>query len=378
MRMDLVPRLEPSQESGGQSRRRADLLAVEHLCAGYWTDSGYVEALRDVNLSVQRGEVLGVAGESGSGKSTLVHAMLRLLKLPGTVQGGRVWLNLERLPIHGEGDQRFFDRDSPVRECERVELLSLPSEELRRLRLEEIAVVFQSAMNSLNPVVTVHAQLADAFLAHRPGSSRAQVNDRIAEVLEMVAIPAERQWAFPFELSGGMRQRMCIASALLLEPSLLVLDEPTTGLDVVVQRGILDTLMALRDDLQIAMIIITHDLPLLLEISDNIAIMYAGSVVERAQARSCYTSPLHPYTQRLRHAFPSLVGPVVRLEGIPGEAPDLRMQIGGCMFVDRCLEAKAVCRVESPELLETDSHAVRCHLYPNVASISQALDGREE
>jgi len=335
------------------------LLDVRHLSVGYLTPGGMVTVVDDVSFRLRRAEVLGIAGESGSGKSTLANALTRLVDPPGVVLGGSV----RYYPKPGRARPSDASRGSDSRGSG-TELLSLPLAELRALRWEELAVVFQSAMNALNPVLTVDVQMCDAIAAHRPGTSKKRARERAREMLELVGVPAERASSYPHELSGGMRQRVAIAMALLLEPELVVLDEPTTGLDVVVQRAILERLLALRAQLGFSVIFITHDLSLLLEMSDSVVVMYAGRMVEVAPTASLYEQPLHPYSRRLRDAFPPLDGPRERREGVPGAPPDPARPVTGCAFHPRCDRFfGSPCRELLPELLSVGDRRVRCHLY---------------
>ncbi|WP_328653122.1 ABC transporter ATP-binding protein [Micromonospora sp. NBC_00330] len=267
---------------------RADaVLTVENLTVVYEADAP-VTAVRDASLTLHRGEVLGLAGESGCGKTTLAYAINRLHRPPARIASGRV-------TFHDGGDDD-------------VDVLALTDTELRAFRWEKLSMVFQGAMNALNPVTTVRAQLRDTLLAHRPGLSRAQVRERSEEVLRRVGVDPRRLGSYPHELSGGMRQRVMIAMAMLLQPQVMIMDEPTTALDVVVQREILSEIMRLRDELNFAVIFITHDLPLLLEISDRIAVMLAGEIVELGAADLLYRHAQHPYTRKLLGSFPSLSG----------------------------------------------------------------------
>jgi peptide/nickel transport system ATP-binding protein len=263
------------------------VLTIEHLSIDYLAETT-VEAVRDVSLTLYRGEILGLAGESGCGKSTLAYGITRLLKPPAFITAGRVLFS----------SREGYDLD----------LSELSGEDLRAFRWDKIAMVFQGAMNSLNPVLRISEQLADVFSTHRPGMTKAERLRRCAELLERVGVDRTRLRAYPHELSGGMRQRVMIAMALALEPQVLVMDEPTTALDVVVQREILQEITELRAELGFAVIFITHDLPLLLEISDRIAVMRAGRIVELDAAPVLYTQPKHPYTRRLLSSFPSLTG----------------------------------------------------------------------
>ena len=324
--------------------RRTDVvLEVTDLHVNYGEGPNAVKAVDGVDLVLRRGEVLGIAGESGSGKSTLAYAITRLLRPPGEVVSGSI---------------HYWPRGE-----EPVDVLRMSADELRAFRWAELAIVFQSAMNSLNPVLTLRAQMADALTAHRPGTTSGQRDARVAEVMTMVGLPADRADAYPHELSGGMRQRALIAMALVLEPDVLVLDEPTTALDVVVQRQILNQIMALREQLGFAVVFITHDLSLLIEVADRIAIMYAGRVIETGSASELYRSPQHPYSDGLLHSFPHLHGPRKVLTGIPGTPPDLRVVAPGCPFQPRCGKAIAACTTTMPLLLATtEGRQVACLL----------------
>ncbi|MGH8794899.1 MAG: ABC transporter ATP-binding protein [Stackebrandtia sp.] len=310
------------------------VLTIENLSVDYGYDADAVHALRDVSLTLHAGEVLGLAGESGCGKSTLAYAATRLLPPPGVIVGGEVTFSSAR-------DDRVVD------------LLRADDDTLRATRWEDTAIVFQGAMNSLNPVYRVGRQLCDVIAAHRPETSRRQRRDRARELLELVGIPADRIGSYPHQLSGGMRQRVMIAMALALEPQVIIMDEPTTALDVVVQRQIVEQIMKLRAELAFSVIFITHDVSLLIELADRIAVMYAGQIVEDAAAAEVYHAPRHPYTSGLLHSFPPLHGPRRPLGGIPGSPPDLAALPAGCAFQPRCDFAFARCGDERPPLSPT-------------------------
>ncbi|MBF8187765.1 ABC transporter ATP-binding protein [Nonomuraea sp. K274] len=319
-----------------------NVLELRDLSVDYLSASGAVHAVAGISLDLRRGEILGLAGESGSGKSTLANAVARLLRPPAAITSGSV--------VYRRQD------GSPV------DVLALRREELRAFRWKELAVVFQSAMNSLNPVSTVGAQISDVLRVHAPSMSRGERTERAVELLRRVGISADRRRAYPHELSGGMRQRAVIAIALALNPEIIIMDEPTTALDVVVQRDILHEIRELRQEYGFAVVFITHDLSLLMEISDRIAIMYAGRVVETGTAKGLHRAPRHPYTVGLLRSFPRLRGPREELLGIPGTPPDLRALPEGCAFHPRCRLAVAACSAELPELSGDAEGEVACLL----------------
>jgi len=319
----------PVTASGGSGGEV--LLDVVGLSVAYRSGSRSSVALADVDLQIRRGEVVGIAGETGSGKSTLVHAVTRLLRPPGVVTAGTA-------------------RFSAAAMARPVDLLQVGEPELRQLRWEEISVVLQSAMAALNPVLDVGSQLVDVVGAHRPRTSRVEARHRAAEVLQLVGLRPEHMRSYPHELSGGMRQRVLLAMALILQPSLVVLDEPTTALDMASQRDIVDEVLRLRRRLGFAVLLVTHDVSLLLEVADTVAVLYAGRVVEAAAASDLYHRALHPYTTALLASVPALHGPGRPIAGIPGTPPSDATSVTGCSFHPRCASAMAVCRTERPEL----------------------------
>jgi peptide/nickel transport system ATP-binding protein len=329
------------------------ILEIKNLNVDYGLGDQAVHAVRDVNLTLHRGEVLGLAGESGSGKSTFAYGLTRLLAPPGVISGGEV---IYHSPDHGTYD-----------------VLGLDDKGLRDFRWAETAIVFQGAMNSLNPVHKISTQLTDVLQAHEPSMSARARNDRAREMLKLVGISPDRMDAYPHQLSGGMRQRVMIGMALILQPQVVIMDEPTTALDVVMQRQILGQLIELRERLGFSVIFITHDLSLLVEFSDRIAIMYGGRIVEEAPAHALYKDSLHPYSAGLLGSFPALRGPRRELSGIPGSPPDLKGMPTGCSFHPRCPKVFDPCADNIPVLgppatPDGSTRTVACWLHPVVTA----------
>ncbi len=321
------------------------LLEVDDLVVDYLTPTGRVRAVDHVSFSIEPGEIIGLAGESGCGKSTTAHAILRILRPPAQISGGRVL---------------FKGRD----------LVQMDERQLREYRWNHISIVFQSAMNSLNPVLSVGDQFVDMIRAH-VHSSKSDARERAMNLLQLVGIDRTRIRSFPHELSGGMRQRVVIAMALALQPEIVVMDEPTTALDVVVQREILQQIEELQQEFKFAVLFITHDLSLLVEFSDRIGVMYAGELVEFAPASRLFREPKHPYTVGLMNSFPPLAGERLTIQGIGGAPPNLANPPSGCRFHPRCSHCTpsnpalyALQTRVKPELqLVGENHTVACHLY---------------
>jgi oligopeptide/dipeptide ABC transporter, ATP-binding protein, C-terminal domain len=322
---------------------RAPLLEARHVCVDYITEAGNVRACDDISLTLHRGEILGIAGESASGKSTLLAALGRLQRPPAVTSSGSILL-------HGKPGT------APV------DLVKLSESELGPYRWVDISIVMQSAMACLNPVARLGAQFMDVILEHKPGIGKRGARAKAAELLRMVGIPEHRLDSYPHELSGGMQQRALIALSLACEPQVVLMDEPTTAVDVVMQRQILTQILELQERLGFAIAFVTHDLSLLLEISDRIAIMYGGKIIELGTAEQLYRAPRHPYTQGLRQAFPPLSEPVRRLSGIPGSPPDLLALPAGCAFASRCTKRIDICDTVIPPLVDIPGGRVACHL----------------
>ena len=313
-------------------------LKVEDLKVYYWTARGPIKAVDGIDLAVRKGERFGIVGESGCGKSTTAMSLLRLIKPPGSIENGRIVL---------DGD----------------DILALDDEEMRSVRWSRISLIPQGSMNSLNPVIKIGSQIADAVVAHEGSGGRAAAKARIIELLGMVGLPARVYGMYPHELSGGMKQRVCIAMAIVLQPQVIIADEPTSALDVVVQRVVTQTLIKVQERLGAALIIIGHDMGLLAQLVDRLAVMYAGKVAEVSPAEDIYKDPLHPYTQLLIGSIPS-VKEKKRLEGIPGLPPALLEPPSGCIFHPRCPHATEQCSKEVPEYREVKpGRMVACHLF---------------
>ncbi len=326
-----------------QADPSAPLLEVENLAVRFKMPGGSVKAVDGVSFRLDDGEALGIAGESGCGKTTTALSLVQLLPANGRIRSGSI---------------KLFG----------IDLAQKSERQLNRYRWREISLVFQGAMNALNPVQRVGHQVAEPIEV-RLGQSREASRRRAAELLDLVGIPAARASAYPHELSGGMRQRAMIAMALACDPAIVIGDEPTTALDVMVQAQILQLLEQLRRDLGLSLMLITHDLSVIAETCDRVMIMYAGRVAEEGPVRRVFTAPRHPYTRRLLSAFPNIHADRRTLEVIPGQLPDLRNPPPGCRFAPRCAEAMAVCSTEVPaEVRFDDGVRVACHLFPSGAA----------
>jgi peptide/nickel transport system ATP-binding protein len=295
------------------------LLDVENLSIGYHTQKGYLHAVGDVSFSLEEGKSLGFVGESGCGKTTLGMALMRLLPPNGVIRDGRILLD-------------------------GVDLLQKSNEEMREIRWQKIAMIFQAAMNALNPVHRVHEQIAEALLTHNASLDKREAYEQVEALFQLVGIPKDRMRDYPHQYSGGMKQRAIIAMALACKPSLIIADEPTTALDVIVQDQILKEIINLQKEFGISMIFISHDISIVADVCHDIGIMYAGNLVELGSREAVFNNPMHPYTKALLSSYPTLTGKKSRLMPIPGETPNLIHPPSGCRFCDRCPSARATCK----------------------------------
>ena len=315
------------------------LMTVDSLTVEYWTRKGKIRAVENLSFSLGKSETLGIVGESGSGKSTLGLSLIGLIPFPGRITQGKIILNGK-------------------------EVLKLQKDDLRNLRGKEVCYIFQDPMTSLNPVKKIGDHFVELIRTHEPQVTKKQALERAKKLLRDVGIQPERVSDYPHQLSGGMRQRVMIALAIALNPAVVVADEPTTALDVIVQAKILDLLNALRDAYGMALILITHDLSIVLQRSDKIIVMYAGQMVEYAPSTEIYSNPKHAYTQRLLKAIPNIELADQKLEAISGSPPDMLNLPKGCRFWPRCQCALEKCRNEAPPLIKTGAeHFARCFLY---------------
>jgi peptide/nickel transport system ATP-binding protein len=328
---------------GSRQAVGSDVLQVRDLRVYYYTPRGAVRAVDGVTFDVKAEERLGLVGESGSGKTTIALALMRMIRPPGRIEGGQVLVD-------------------------GTNLLSLSEEQMRQRRLATVAMVAQGAMNSLNPVARVRNQIADALKDHGVNHSKAELDDKIADLLKRVGLQPHVASLYPHELSGGMKQRVCIAIAISMQPKVIIADEPTSALDVVVQRQVMETLRAVQLDMGAAVILVGHDMGLMAQAVDRLGVMYAGTLSEVCDVRSIFDDPLHPYTQLLIASLPSLEKKGV-FQGIPGLPPSLLQKPKGCPFRPRCPFALPVCEEVEPLLTEVrPGRWVSCHLYTQEAS----------
>ncbi len=316
-----------------------ELIRIENLTVHYETDDAVVHALNDISLSMKKGETLGLVGETGAGKTTLARSILRLVPSPpGIIKSGRI----------------FF---------EGKDMLTLSEAQMRSIRGNSISMIFQDPMTSLNPVMSVGDQIMEVVEAHNKALGKEEMEKQALSMLEMVGIPASRSHEYPHQFSGGMKQRVIIAIALACNPILLIADEPTTALDVTIQAQVLDMITALKNRLNTAMLLITHDLGVVAQNCDRVAIMYAGQIIELGTLSDIFKRPTHPYTKGLLGSIPSLNKEVKRLSPIKGMMPDPTDLPPGCKFAPRCQYASEVCKQDVPPSYQVSTtHQVRCIL----------------
>ena len=349
-RRRLPSTIEELQSSLGSSESGLPAIDVRNLRVYYDSDAGTVKAVDDVSFALQPGERLALVGESGCGKTTLGMALMRLTKQPGYIAGGRAFLD-------------------------GVDLVQLGEEETRLARLRDIALVTQSAMNALNPVMSIQDQIIDGLLDHGIRDNRPQLHEHVRFLLRRVGLRDSVARMYPHELSGGMKQRVAIATATSMNPKVIVADEPTSALDVVVQRQVMTTLSRVQRDTGAAVILIGHDMGLVAQFADRIGVMYAGKLVDIGTVEQIISDPKHPYTRMLINSVPDLEGKRERLEGIPGIPPPLVDLPPGCVFAPRCPFAQEPCREIEPLRLEVETDRwVTCHLFDDDVPVSEVVD----
>ncbi|MHA1885709.1 MAG: ABC transporter ATP-binding protein [Promethearchaeota archaeon] len=314
-------------------------LKVEDLKIYYCMRRGDVRAVEDVSFTIEKGDSIGLVGESGCGKTTIAYGILRMLPYPGKITGGHI----------------YYDNE---------DLASLTENEMRKVRWKRIAMVFQGAMNALNPIIKIKTQIIEAIMQHEKEITKEEAYDRVRELFTMVGLDPDRVEHYPFEFSGGMKQRAMIVMALACNPAIIIADEPTTALDVTVQAQIMELLKKLVDELNITLLLITHDLSVVAETCDKVIIMYAGRIAEMGSVRTLFDRPLHPYSQGLIASIPSIEkADNQSLSSIPGQPPNLLEPPTGCRFHPRCQYAQDLCRTDVPPLEEVEkNHTVSCFL----------------
>lgn len=330
--------LEWQKDVSYQPANSTPILEVKDLHVSYYTDAGRAKALDGVSLSLNAGEKLGLVGESGAGKSTMALAMMRMIKPPGRIESGQVIVD-------------------------GTDLIALDTKQMLKARLSKIAYIPQGAMNSLNPILRIGAQMIDSIKDHDSQISTDEMTARCMQALQAVDLRTNVFKMYPHELSGGMKQRVCIAISILLEPKVIVADEPTSALDVVTQRQVMETIDRVREQLGAAVILIGHDMGLMAQFVDKVAVFYAGQLMELCTVKEMFTNALHPYANALIQSLPNLSNKG-SFRGIPGRAPALLRLPGGCSFHPRCSHMMDICRTVRPATEVIGDHVVACHLYP--------------
>ena len=312
------------------------LLAVDNLCVGYQTRKGFIAAVEGVSFVLKRGRSLGFVGESGCGKTTVGMALMRLLPDNASIRQGSI----------------IFEGQ---------ELLAMPDAQLRQIRWKKIAMIFQAAMNALNPIHRVNDQIAEAILTHDPLATKASAMQQVEDLFSLVDIPADRMRDYPHQYSGGMKQRAVIAMALACHPALIIADEPTTALDVIVQDQILSAVKKFQKQMNISLIFISHDIAVVADVCDDIGVMYAGQLVEYGRRDEVFEAPVHPYTKALLASYLTLDGAAAQPMPFTGATPNLIAPPPGCRFCDRCPLSDATCSLDAPEYTEiTPTHKALC------------------
>ena len=318
-----------------------EILQVDGLKSYYRSPEGYLKAVDGVSFAIEKREVMGLVGESGCGKTTVALSMMKLLPTSAEIMGGRVL-------FHGE------------------DLLKKTEDEMANIRWRKISIIFQGALNSLNPVLSVREQIAEAMLAHKTVGADS-VDEAIDRLFNAVRLDPHRKNNYPHELSGGMKQRVMIAMALACNPEIVIADEPTTALDVIVQRRVLELIRSLCKELELAVVLITHDLSVVAELCDKVAIMYAGKIVEFGEIYNVFESPKHPYTQGLLRSLPKMKEKKTEISYIPGSVPDLTGPLPACRFYSRCPYAQKVCAEKEPPFeVVSPGHQTACHFWKEV------------
>jgi len=342
------------------------LLEVRNLKTYFHTKAGSVKAVDNVSFKLGRGEVLGLAGESGCGKTTTCLSIMQMVDYPGEIMEGKIIYDNAFEVIDQEAKKSFRDRifnaDEPNKKRTK-DLLEFSEAEMRKIRGNHISMVFQGAMNALNPVHRVGNQILEVLNIHEPHLEKDEAWDKVIDILETVGIDSARARDYPHQLSGGMKQRALIAMALVNNPDIVIADEPVTALDVIVQSQVLKATKELQRKFELSMIMITHDLSVIAEVCETLAIMYAGKLVEYGELRTLFKEPFHPYTQALINAFPSIIGPRKELSYIGGSPPDLRNPPSGCRFHPRCTKAMPICSKKEPSNTPIKNGFVACWLY---------------